>query len=118
MEGFTDVPEQGIGGKLFTSGGSLGHHHTPFDRQADCTSACEMRAKGGPSRRIVLASIASTASTCFIADRLHWDIEIHRRAHYGDCPDFRVNENGTVPILFGPIIAQGLSGAKQPAACR
>jgi len=30
VEGFTDLPEQGIGGKLFTRGGSLGHHHTPF----------------------------------------------------------------------------------------
>jgi hypothetical protein len=29
-EGFTDVPEQGIRGKLFTRGGSLGHHQAPF----------------------------------------------------------------------------------------
>jgi hypothetical protein len=30
VEGFADVPEQGIRGKLFTRGRALGHHHTPF----------------------------------------------------------------------------------------
>jgi hypothetical protein len=62
VEGFTDAPEQSIRGKPFTRGGALGHHHTPFDRLADGTSACQMRAKGGPFQHILLASIASTAS--------------------------------------------------------
>jgi hypothetical protein len=61
VEGFTDVPEQGIRGKLFTRGGSLAHHHTPFF-QTDCTFPCQIRAKGVPPRRIPIATSASTAS--------------------------------------------------------
>jgi len=30
LEGLMDVPQQGIGGKLFARGGCLGHSHTPF----------------------------------------------------------------------------------------
>jgi hypothetical protein len=41
LEGLMDVPQQGIGGKLFATGPCLGHNHTPFcqtDRLQVCMS--------------------------------------------------------------------------------
>jgi hypothetical protein len=41
LERLMDVPQQGIGGKLFARGGYLGHNHTPFcqtDRLQVCMS--------------------------------------------------------------------------------